>query len=349
MFKSRKRIALDDPSLERVKLTPQMLDYDRFASRGRSQYLPYVMGFNAADYRSPSINTDRLGFRIAHDAQGQPISAASLGTHAPKAVNLLVGASSALGYGASSDAASVASRLAAQDPDGTPWLNFAGHCFNSTQELMLFVLHLHRLPKVRKIVVLGGFNTLVMARLPEFIRGDLPPYHFCGDYYEKFDEIAEENGGELPPVKLPKWPTETTAVPPIAHTVARAGEDTLNCLTTWKRLADSLGAELSFLMQPLATWVRKPCTEEQKLFDELDQISRFGTWQNLYGDISDPAVADHYADNLASGCHARGIRFCNLVDDLRQRPSDEWLFVDRAHYTDLGSDVVARAIHRNLQ
>jgi hypothetical protein len=348
MFKSRKRIALYDPSLERMKLTPQMIDYDRFASRGRSQYLPYVMSFNAANYRSASINTDRLGFRFAHDAEGRSMSVGSLEACATPQVNLLVGASPALGYGASSDAASAVTRLSLHDPEGTPWLNFAGHCFNATQELMLFMLHVHRLPKVRRIVIMGAFNTLVMARLPEFIRGDLPPFYFCGEYYEKFDEVAEKNGAELLPVKLPKWPAETTSVPPIDQTLARATQDTLNCLATWKRLANSLGAELLFVMQPLATWVREPCAEEQKLFDELDRISPLGTWQHLYGDISDAAVAEQYANKLANGCSALSIRFGNLVEDLRERPANEWLFVDRAHFTDHGNDIVARAIHRHL-
>lgn len=248
MFKSRKPIALDDPSLERVKLTPHMLDYDHFASRSRSQYLPYVMSFNAANYRSASINTDRFGFRFAHDCKGQPISVGTLGTCSATEVNLLVGASPALGYGASSDEASVVSRLSSHDAHSTPWLNLAGHCFNATQELMLFMLHAHRLPKVREIVVMGGFNTLVMARLPEFIRSDLPPFYFCGEYYEKFDEIAEEHGAKLPPSKLPKWPSETTAVPPIAETLARATQDTLNCLALWKQFADARGATLSFAL-----------------------------------------------------------------------------------------------------
>ncbi|MBJ7264476.1 MAG: hypothetical protein JHC61_12495, partial [Burkholderiaceae bacterium] len=206
MFRTRKRIALDDPSLARVALTPQMLDYDSFASRGQSQYLPYVMSFNTADFSSAAINTDRLGFRFAHDVDGNALSVGTLDVSRPRSVNLLIGASPALGYGASSDATSVVSRLSVTDPDGTPWLNFAGHCFNAVQELMLFMLHSHCLPKVKCIVVMGGFNTLVMARLPEFIRGELPPFYFCEEYYEKFDEIAEENGAKLSPARLPRWP-----------------------------------------------------------------------------------------------------------------------------------------------
>ncbi len=348
MFRTRKAIAFDDPSLARVSRTPQMLDYDRFASRGLSQYLPYVMSFNAAGFHSASINTDALGFRFAHDRSGSPISVGTLDAGRAASVNLLVGASPALGYGATSDAASVVSRLAASDPDGTPWLNFAGHCFNAVQELMLFMLHSHRLPAIRRIVVMGGFNTLVMARLPEFIRGTLPPFYFCGDYYEKFDELASDNGAKIAAARLPKWPAETTAVPPIANTIESASRETLHRLATWKQLADSLGAEFTFIMQPLATWVRKPCAEETELFDELDQISRLGTWQDLYGDISSPEVAQRYAQNLETGCRNLRIRFGNLVDDLRERPANEWLFVDRAHFTDVGNDVVARSIHRYL-
>ncbi|WP_321816609.1 MULTISPECIES: hypothetical protein [unclassified Paraburkholderia] len=348
MFRNRKPISLDDPSLARVALTPQMLDYDRFANRGSSQYLPYLMNFNAVNFRSEAINTDALGFRFANDAFGRPVSVGTLDSEKMPYVNILVGASPALGYGATSDKRSVVSRLSEFDPDGMPWLNFAGHCFNAVQELMLFMLHSHRLPKIKNIVVMGGFNTLVMARLPEFVRGTLPPFYFCGDFYEKFDEIASENGARLSSQKLPKWPAETTSVPPIEETIASASHETQKRLRTWKQFADSLGAELTFIMQPLATWVRQPCAEERKLFDELDKISRLGTWDNLYGDISSTEAADRYGQRLAIGCHELDIRFGNLVTDLRERPAEEWIFVDRAHFTDVGNEIVARAIHRHL-
>ena len=69
---------LADPDLARVRLTPQMLDYDEFAGRAHSQYLPYVMGFNRAGFRSASINTDELGFRFAHTSAGESVSAGEL-------------------------------------------------------------------------------------------------------------------------------------------------------------------------------------------------------------------------------------------------------------------------------
>ena len=264
-------------------------------------------------------------------------------------MNLLVGGSAALGYGATSDELSVASRLAAQDPDGTPWLNLAGHCFNSAQELLLYVMHHHRLPRVDQIVVMGGFNTLVMARLPEFIRGGFPPFYFCGEYFDKFDEIAVANGGSPSSTDLPRWPYEATALPPIDETLTRGATETIQRLSTWVQLAGAAGARLTFLMQPLATWVREPNAEEAELFGELDRISQIGTWEGLYGDISRPEAGQSYSDRLARGSEALGVGFGNLVHDLRDRPSDEWLFVDRAHFTDHGNDLVAAAIHSHIQ
>jgi len=294
MFKRQKAPpALDDKSLARVRLTPQILDYDHFAKRSHNQYLPYIMSFHPANYRSAAINTDGLGFRYSSTKAGDKISVETVNDlNSDQVVNLLVGASPALGYGATSDAMSVVSRLSARDADEVPWLNFAGHCYNSVQELMLFLLHKHRMERVRRIVVMGGFNTLVMARLPEFSRGGLAPFYFCGEYFEKFDEIAVANGGTPPAHSLPKWPEETNAVPPIAETIDRAILEIANTMMTWKAVADAMGAELDYLQQPLATWVRSPCDEEKILFDELDQISRLGTWQKLYGDISGEDVGE---------------------------------------------------------
>ncbi|MBT2772737.1 hypothetical protein J7J47_10905 [Halomonas sp. ISL-60] len=350
MLKIRRRPALNDENLLRVKMTPQMLDYDRFASRSIAQHLPYLMGFNPADFESRAINTDYLGFRFSHDSEGNRISVGTLDKLSSKApVNLLVGGSPALGYGATSDETSVVSRLAIKDPDNLPWLNLAGHCYNSVQELLLFILHLHRIKNIKHIVIMGGFNTLVMARLPEFIRGGLPPFYFCGDYFNKFDEIVEENGGEPPILNLPKWPAEITAVPPIKETLDRSVQEMMHRLNTWRLLASSLGAKLTFILQPLATWVREPCVEEKKLFDELDAISKLGTWEKLYGDISSPEVAELYANSLSKGCAEKGISFGSLVADLRSRPSSDWLFVDRAHFTDHGNDVIASAIQKYIQ
>jgi hypothetical protein len=107
---------------------------------------------------------------------------------------------------------------------------------------------------------------------------------------------------------------------------------------------------ISYVLQPLAFWVREePAPEERLLFDELDTISKLGTWQALYGDISTPEAHSAYAEALRSTCERRGVTFLDLNAILAKEASPkDWLYVDRAHYTDHGNDVVARLIAEQL-
>lgn len=50
----------------RAELTPHMLQYDaQFSDSGETRWLPYIMYFHPAGYRSEVVNTDSLGFRYA--------------------------------------------------------------------------------------------------------------------------------------------------------------------------------------------------------------------------------------------------------------------------------------------
>ncbi|MBT0773315.1 hypothetical protein KIH74_30500 [Kineosporia sp. J2-2] len=341
-----RRTDLSDPNLFRVRLTPQMLDYDAFSDRRSAHYLPYTMYFNRPSFRSTAITTDHLGFRRTATRDGAPVSAGdhSLGEPA----SLLVGGSVPLGYGASGDGTTVASRLALEHAGDSPWLNLGGHCFNSAQELVLYVTHHHLVPSVKRVVIMGGFNSLVMARLPDMHRGETAPYYFCGEYFQKMDEVRVAAGGvphEAPGTPGLTWPQEGAPLPPVERTLASAVEETTRHLVTWKRLCEAMGVQLHFLVQPLATWVRSPCREEAQLFGELDRISRLGTWDGLYGDISTPEVGREYARRLVDECHRLGINAASLIEPLADSTAaDDWLFVDRAHFTDFGQDRVARLV-----
>jgi hypothetical protein len=100
-------------------------------------YLPYLMYFNQPNFRSATINTDQFGFRMSHGPSGR---ASVGGDRLDGPFRLLVGGSGSLGYGATNDGATLASRLWMSAPS-RPWLNFGAPYFNSTQELMLFVLY----------------------------------------------------------------------------------------------------------------------------------------------------------------------------------------------------------------
>jgi hypothetical protein len=343
-------------ALQSELLTPQISDYHDYLHRGETNYLPYLMYFNRPNYQSKTINTDRFGFRISHGPTGQ---ASAGGDRLDEPVRLLVGGSVPLGYGATNDGTTLASRLWIEHAPSRPWLNFAGQYYNSTQELMLFMLYRHLLPPVDEIVILSGFNTLVMAQLTELQTGGQGPFFFCVEYFEKMRELRERhaklgNGQRrrtgLKPPKQAR-PSLTEARPPLPTVIESAVDLTLRHLDSWLALAAATGARVSFVMQPLATWLRdEPAAQEKLLFDELDQLSTYGTWEELYGDVSSIAAGAAYAAAMGAACERKGIRFVDMTSLLAATvsPSD-WLYVDRSHFTDDGNDIVAKLLADSLE
>lgn len=330
---------------QRVQLTPQMVQYDDFDDRAETRWLPFLMYFHRADYHSDVVNTDRLGFRIAHGASEE----ASLGGRLPEGpVRLFVGSSTAFGIGASSDAATLPSRLWSRYAPSRPWLNLAGRSHSSTQELLLFVLYRHLLPPVEEIVIFSGLNNLALSRLPEQQRGDHGAFFNCGEYFEKMEELrARHRKSSLGLGRRGRRSEEPAdqeaAVPELSERISSAVELTARHLETWRSLASLTGAKVTFVLQPLATWIReRPAPQEKLLFEELDEISNF--WE-LYGDIATQEAGQTYADQLASACEKLEVPFLDFAPVLAEAVEEQdWLFVDRAHFTDRGHDLAAELL-----
>lgn len=144
----------------RMTLTPQMAEYEqKFTDSGEVRWLPYLMYFHPTEHRSPVVNTDLAGFRYSESLTTR-YSVIDSG-QSSGSVRLLAGSSTVFGIGASSDSWTLSSRLTRNDSRGQRWINFGGRSFNSTQELLLFTLNKHHLPKVDEIVLFPGSTTLV--------------------------------------------------------------------------------------------------------------------------------------------------------------------------------------------
>jgi hypothetical protein len=325
-----------------------MLRYDEFDDRAETRWLPYLMYFHRAGFRSDVINTDQLGFRISHGPQ----RTASAGGELPQQpLRLLAGSSTALGIGATSDAATIASRLWTRYAPSLPWLNFAGRSYNSTQELMLFALYHHLLPDIDEIVIFSGLNDLALSRLPQAQRGDHGAFFNCGEYFEQMEELRARHRKGIK--SLARRETRGEEAPrPLADRIAGAVEITVRHLESWRLLASRPSSEaqprITFVLQPLATWVREEHAEQEKLlFGELDQISNF--WQ-LYGDIATKEAGRTYAEALRVACDKLGVRCHDLSPALAEVVTEkDWLYVDRAHFTDHGHDVVSRLLAEILE
>jgi hypothetical protein len=325
----------------RFAIVPQMRDYDALEEK---EWLPYVMMFQRGGLATSSFSTDEYGFRYTV-WRGQRLSWTDYNTAVHRRA-ALIGASTAFGVGASSDAFTVASLL--NRGEDRIWFNFAGRSFNSTQEVLIFLLHLSR--DVDTVLVFSGINNLVLAYLS---RTTSPIYNsfFAQSVFERglrsgvvsgmrgslrllFREIA----GKL--VSTDRGGKFTSDQLKYDHVITCFRRD----MRLWMLLRRALGFKLYFVFQPIASWIGKDLTpEEQEVFAILDNSDGDGTWKRL--SIHLPERRERYVADVREVCEEFEVPFL----DLNARPAfaeNRWLFVDRAHLTDEGYTLAAEEILR---
>ena len=100
-----------------------------------------------------------------------------------------------------------------------------------------------------------------------------------------------------------------------------------------------------FALQPFIPWMKKSLTsQESELFELLDQEA--GDFSSILSELTN--IKEKYKQDLQTICLNIGIKFIDLNEASELRAPD-WLFVDRAHFTDLGNSVVARSIVQYLK
>ena len=96
--------------------------------------------------------------------------------------------------------------------------------------------------------------------------------------------------------------------------------------------------DLIYCLQPVPGWCEKQlCNEERMLFDTLDTDV-----DDILSQLSLESTGEAYGKAISSFCKKNGIRYKDLNSEFRDK--HEWLFVDRVHLTDLGYELVAKAI-----
>lgn len=327
----------------RTQLTPQMAAYEKkFTDGGEVRWLPYLMYFHPPEHRSPVVNTDASGFRYS-ECNGVRYSVAD--HEGIASARLLAGSSTVFGIGASADRWTLSSRLSENDRRGAPWLNFGGRSFNSTQELILFALYRHLLPKIDEIVLFSGFNNLGLARQPSQNRLEHGAFFNYNQFFDVFrPELAERRKGWSLLGRRDAEDAPPEPPPSLDAQIEYAADLTLRHLSGWRALAADLGVtKLTFILQPLAGWIRsKGCKEEESLFEELDRVGRFS---DVYGDILTRDVREAYVARLSDGAKQLSVNFIDITPIIAEALNPEqWMFVDRIHFTDNGHDFVSKLI-----
>ncbi len=324
-------------------LAPQMTAYSKqFHTDGDVEWSPYVMFFHPRNYHSTVVSTDSSGFRFSElDRNRYSITSSSELSSA----RLIAGNSVVFGIGASSDKATIASRMMVHDSRQEPWLNFGGRAFNSAQELILITLYRHMLPKINEIILFSGANNLFLARLPEIHIQEHGAFY---NSWRFFDTINGENSFSFSSffnkrqkyIRPVTYPENTRS---LDERIRLAAELTLRHLDGWNALAKDMEAKLTFVLQPVSGWVRnKGCKEEEALLLELNNRPQ---WTTVQKDVLQNEVCERYASILETGAHSKGISFVNISPALREAANDDqWLFIDHTHLTDEGYDLVARLV-----
>jgi hypothetical protein len=358
---NRRALTHEEAVREVYRLTPQIREYDEFMYLG-VRWLPYTMFFHHKNYRSGVINTDALGFR--HSTFGDVMDVGVENLPKGRAVNLLVGGSTALGTGATTDAQTVASRLAAWT--GEPWLNFSGRGYNAVQEVLMYMMHQHRFEQINNVVVLSGINTLALEGQPDELATDHGRYYYSFEYQHymnKYNDdlkrrtntyasaadgrernfiaryinrlLSDDNPAD---VVITDDGTDTQA------RVTRAAWVVSNAVKQWQQLLSGSGARLSFVLQPMSFWTRDYLTpEEGDIFHAIDSCPN-NFWR-LFSKILGKEIHAPFADGIHEVCEMRKIRFADMNTMLRSSPLiNDYLFVDRVHFNDKGYDEVARLI-----
>lgn len=331
---------------------PLQQDYQRFLLLG-SRRAPHTLYMHERGYRSGTINTDSHGMRYSHWGDKR----CSVTEHGgAKRVNLLVGGSTTLGIGASSDAHTIASYLSALS--GEAWLSLAGCGLNATQELLMFLTHQHRFAEIGHVVVLSGLNTLAHEALAEIFAGGHDQGHTLAyqDLLNSFNEgvhtteaprgesLLRRLGQALAPRRQPASPAWTLSAPD--KRLARAADTIGRSLRQWDRLLADGHATLTFILQPLLPWCREhvPAGEQAMLNDLQRQPTNF---DRLLADAFDSQL--HMAFFRRIKHHAEDVPCYDMNCMLSSSPVfDEPLFVDRLHFNDLGNNALAKVITAKL-
>ena len=340
--------------------TPQIKDYDRFMHCG-ARWLPYTMYFHERNFVSASINADRLGFRYAHRGARRYFVAEMPDSGL---VNLIVGGSTALGVGACSDKATLASRLS--EETGEAWLNFAGRGYNATQELIMFLMSQDKFRQIGQVVVLSGLNTLALEGTPEEFSSDHGKYYYSYEFMhymdrfnkdmrrkkDRFDASSVSFGERLQ--RLFFWRSEENpadkvmddASVPLDARIDRAARSTAKALLQWKLLLAQFDARLTFFLQPLSYWCGKALTfEERSVFHAIDSCPN--NFYRLFSNVLRNEVHRPYFAALSSA--ANDVQCFDMNALLRSSNTmTETIFVDRVHFNDAGNAEVARIVAGNL-
>jgi len=273
-----------------------------------------------------------------------------------------VGSSVVFGVGATDDFNTMPSIL--NEKSNCCWLNFGGRAFSTTQEFILFMLYTPLLRNIEKVVVVSGVNNLVLYYLTNEYPVNVGSFFYStqfrksmkktvsikrrlSQYLHRFINTTQSTRDQ----KQERLAEATLYKKILDHDSEKndllyaIGRDLMN----WKLLSIALKFDFYYFLQPIAHWVRKePSQEEKSLFAELDQHQ--GLHWSILKEKTDYNQYLWFSNELRRVCQSYDIEFVDINEELLQYDlSREWIFVDRIHMTNKGYRLVSNIISEHIR
>jgi|GEM_PF-5414481 len=338
------------------------------------EFRPFLMCVHTPDYRSPAVNTDRLGWRVQYAPDGERLDVDRLRDRYA-ACDVLVGNSTVFGVDATSDHHTTGAhlnRLRVPRDSAVPLISLGIRGSTTQQELLTFLWFRHKLPTIRRVVIVSGVNEPTIVASPEVMHypdvgaifGEPRFFNAFREQYAEFDgdpailarnRVHETinrlwNKHEFVRKLLGEYfQVEPSSTPRLPSPDPRSRLDTLlpwiqACLNTWADLARGAGFHVDYVIQPIIGWTRKPlATMEQTTFsNDLENIPSLRGYAN-------EEFATRYKSRLAAACDAAGIA-CHDANEWFAQDSVAHLelFTDVCHLTDNGYRVLAEELHHRF-
>ena len=352
----------------RYSLAPQTKFYDSLSFF--LHWKAFLMFSNFPNIRSKYCNTDSLGLRYnnfdtSDKYKNTDNSILMENAFGKKKNALIIGSSSAFGFGSTSDQKTIANNLTKKT--NFHFYNLGVIGFSGFQEVIHFLSMSKKLENIKKIIIFSGVND---SFLPFFIKEfdeNLGPFFansvFLNSMAKKslnwktkiikfvynnilkkkinwnnmyqlyfYKKILKENQ------PLSNYKKDLDPESSLKSSIERN-------LKLWSIIARGMDIKIDYVIQPTAVWCQKALsTEEEKIFKEQDQSK---TATNNINQLIDLKKYNLIKNLIAENCKKYGIGFMDCNEDFRKnnhKYDKEWLFVDRVHLNDKGYEYVSESL-----
>lgn len=336
------------------------------------EFRPYVMFTNSHNYKSKSVNTDRLGFRKVFFKK-KHLGLDDL-KKSSKKINILIGGSAAFGSGCPSDKNTISSELSSL---GQLCFSLGMRGANSHQELIAFLKFKNFFPNIKNVIIFSGVNDLVLAAEKESVMyaefGGIMGtrqhalnflFQSSAGYYDKWvrglynlffyiNYLSQRSIVVKNLLTIFSFFKQSSLLKRTTKYIYKNFDKKIknlnlmmeNDLDTWSMIKKQLGVNVIYILQPCIGWLKKPLNnyDNQILKLERKRLKKFYS-----KDWTSREVYIKQRKFIKKNCEKRGIKFLDSNEIMNKSDNNNSFFIDTVHLSANGNKFLTRFINKFL-